>query len=152
MEGAGWEQKIQALTHILINPTTKPSLHSQMLISTQIPCYLNWDYPPLLCPESLKDPIFNLRWNLCLFLKRASRFGAPLTSWRSKCPYYQPPPLIFANGVEEAKWDDEGKRLYIRKRLSRKKLVSEVNPLIPVLLPNLLLLSSLFWNPFPEYD
>lgn len=151
MEGTTWEQKFQALTHILTNPTTTPSLHSQYFISTQIPCYLNWDYPPLLCPQ-YQHPTFNLRWGFSLFLKRVSRLGVPLTSWRSKCPYLQPPPLVLAKGVEEAKWDDEGKKQYLRKRLSRKKLQSEVNPWIPVLLPNLFLLSLLLWNPFPQYD
>ncbi|KNA13199.1 hypothetical protein SOVF_118880 [Spinacia oleracea] len=146
MEDTTWEQKFETLTHILTNPTTNPSLHSQYFIANQIPCYLNWDYPPLLCPK-YQHPTFNLRWAFSLFLKRASRLRV---SWRSKCPYSQPPPLILSNGVEEAKWDDEGKRLYFRKRVLRKKLQSEVNPVIPVLVPNILLLCLLFWDPFPQ--
>lgn len=150
MEDTTWEQRSQALTHILTSPTTNPSLHSQFFISTQIPCYLNWDYPPLLC--SKPHPQTYLRkWVFSLFLKRLSRLGQPLTSWRSKCPYYQPPPLILAKGVEEARWDDQGKKQYVRKRLARKRLRSEVHPLIPVMLPNILLFSLLLWNPFPEH-
>ncbi|THF97871.1 uncharacterized protein LOC114299149 [Camellia sinensis] len=150
MEETTWEQKIQALTHILTHPTTTPTLHSQLFISSQIPCYLNWDYPPLLCPKSTTTfPPLHLRWAFSLFLKRVSRFGLPHTSWRSKCPYQQPPPLILAKGLEEAKWDDEEKREYVRKRLRRKRVGSDVHPLIPILVPNLLLFSLLLWNPFP---
>lgn len=150
MENTRWEQRLQALTHILTtHPTTTPSLHSQFLISTQIPCYLSWDYPPILCPQSTTTfPPLQLRWAFSLFLKRVSRFGLPETSWRSKCPFQQPPPLILAKGVEEAQWGDEQKREYVRKRLRMKRRGTDVNPLIPVLVPNMLLLSLLFWNPF----
>ncbi|KAL5772352.1 hypothetical protein ACOSQ2_012276 [Xanthoceras sorbifolium] len=154
MEETTWEQRIQALTHILTSPTTTPSLHSQFFISTQIPCYLNWDYPPVLCtkPAAAGFPSLYLRWGFSLFLKRVSRFGLPHTSWRSKCPYQQPPPLILAEGVEEADWGDEQRREYVRRRLRRKRLGSDVNPLIPTVLPNLLLFSLLLWNPFPDND
>lgn len=93
-----------------------------------------------------------MRWGLSLFLKRVSTLGLPQTSWRSKCPYQQPPPLVLAKGVEEAKWEDEEIREYVKKRLKRKRLGSDMNPLIPTLLPNLVLFSLLLWNPFPEYD
>ncbi|PQQ19719.1 uncharacterized protein Pyn_30440 [Prunus yedoensis var. nudiflora] len=83
------------------------------------------------------------------FLKRVSRFGLPETSWRSKCPYHLPPPLILAKGTEEAQWGDEQKRENFRKRMRRKRLGGDVNPVLPILVPNLLLLSLLFWNPFP---
>lgn len=146
-----WEQRLEALTHVLTSPTTSPSLHSQLFISAQIPCYLNWDYPPILCnkPSSKAFPSLHLRWGISLFLKRVSRFGLPQTSWRSKCPFQQPPPLILAKGVEEAQWGEEQRREYFRKRLRRKRLVSDVNPLIPLLLPNMLLFSLLLWNPYP---
>ncbi|KAL3851347.1 hypothetical protein ACJIZ3_013229 [Penstemon smallii] len=122
MEDTSWEEKLHAMTHILTNPTTSPPLHSQLFIATQIPCYLNWDYPPLLCH----------------------------TSWRSKCPYQIPPPLILANGVEEARWDDEEeKRKYVRKRFTRKRIGSNVHPFIPFIVPNILLLCVLFWDPIP---
>ncbi|KAK9267354.1 hypothetical protein L1049_009779 [Liquidambar formosana] len=146
MEDTTWEQRLQALTHILTYPTTTPPLHSQLFVSTQIPCYLNWDYPPLLCKKS---PYLHLRWGFSLFLKRVSRFGLPETSWRSKCPYHQPPPLILAKGVEEAQWGDEQKREYVRKRLRRKRLTSDIHPLIPFLVPNFSLFALLLWNPFP---
>ncbi|EXC30571.1 hypothetical protein L484_015063 [Morus notabilis] len=146
-----WEQRHQALTHILTSPTRRPPLYSQFFISTQIPCYLNWDYPPVLCTKSSKTfPSLHLRWGISLFLKRVSNSGPPETSWRSKCPYLQPPPLVLAKGLEEAQWGDEQRRLYFRKRLRRKRLKSDVNPLIPFLVPNLLLFSLLLWDPFPS--
>jgi hypothetical protein len=153
MEDTTWEQRLQALTHLLTSPTTTPPLYSQFFISTQIPCYLKWDYPPILCAKDTKTfPSLLLRWGFSLFLKRASRLGCPETSWRSKCPYQQPPPLILAKGLEEAQWGDEQRREYARKRLRRKKLVSNVNPFIPILVPNLLLFSLMLWNPFPDLD
>ncbi|GMN50739.1 hypothetical protein TIFTF001_019896 [Ficus carica] len=149
-EDITWEQRHQALTHILTSPTTSPPLQSQLFISTQIPCYLHWDYPPLLCKESSKSfPSLHWRWGFSLFLKRALRFGLPLTSWRSKCPYLQPPPLILARGLEEAQWGDQQRRLFFRKRLRRRRLQSNVHPLIPILLPNFFLFSLLLWDPFP---
>ncbi|KAJ0018951.1 hypothetical protein Pint_10518 [Pistacia integerrima] len=128
MDDTTWEQKLQALTHILTSPTTSPSLYSQFFISTQIPCYINWDYPPILCNKPTFPPP------------------------SSECPYQQPPPLILAKGVEEAQWGDAQKREYVRMRLRRKRLGTDVNPLIPTLLPNLLLFSLLLWNPFPVDD
>ncbi|KAK8551517.1 hypothetical protein V6N13_119975 [Hibiscus sabdariffa] len=154
MEEATWEQKLQALTHILTSPTTSPPLHSQLFISTQVPCFLNWDFPPILCnkPKSDAFPSLHLKWGFSLFLKRVSRLGLPETSWRSKCPYSQPPPLILAKGVDEAQWGDAQKREYVRKRLRRKRLGSDVNPLIPILIPDFLLFSMLLFNPFPLKD
>lgn len=154
MEKTSWVQRLNALTHILTNPTTTPPLHSQLFIATQIPCYLNWDYPPLLCPQSstaaaafaLSPPPL-MRWAFSQFLKRARRFGLPETSWRSKCPYQLPPPLVLAKGMEEARWGEEERINYVRTRLRRKRLGSNVNPLIPIIVPNLLLFSLLFWDP-----
>ncbi|KAJ8761132.1 hypothetical protein K2173_000811 [Erythroxylum novogranatense] len=153
MEDTTWEQRTQALTHILTSPTTSPSLYSQFFIATQIPCYLHWDYPPILCTkDSTVFPSLNLRWGFSLFLKRLCRFGLPQTSWRSRCPYQQPPPLILAIGLEEAQWGDEQRRDYVRKRLKRKRAYPNVHPLIPILVPNLFLFSLLLLNPFPEFD
>lgn len=153
MEDATWEQRLQALTHVLTSPTTTPPLYSQLFISRQIPCYLNWEYPPILCTKGTRIfPSLHLRWGFSLFLKRASRLGLPETSWRSKCPYQQPPPLILAKGVEEAQWGDEQKREYFRKRIRRKKLLSNIHPSIPILVPNLFLFSLLLWNPFPDLE
>lgn len=141
-----WEQKIQALTHILIHPTTTPTLHSQFLISSLIPNYRNWDFPPLSSP----NPSLNFSFAISLFLKRVSRLGLSPSSWRAKCPYQQPPPLVLARGVEEAKWGDEDRKLYVRMRLRRKRVGSTVHPLIPFLLPNMFLLSLLLWDPYPS--
>lgn len=138
-----WEQRHHALTHILTHPpTTTPSLHSQFFISTQIPStYLhfhsNSDYPPLFNHQ--------FRWAFRLFLRRVSRLEA---SWRAKCPYQQPPPLVLAKGVQPPKWGDEDKREYVKKRLRRKRLGNHLNPWIPILLPNLILFSFLLWDPF----
>ncbi|KAL6005993.1 hypothetical protein ACLOJK_040038 [Asimina triloba] len=150
MEETSWEQRIHAVTCILTHPTTTPSLHSQLLISTQIPCYLTWDYPPFLCSRNRATPIpLLLRWGISLFFKRLSRFCLPETSWRSKCPFQQPPPLILAAGIDPAppQWSDELRREYVRKRLRRKRLVSDVPPFIPFVVPNLLLFLLLLWNP-----
>ncbi|KAK6264687.1 hypothetical protein QQP08_020155 [Theobroma cacao] len=154
MDDTTWEQKLQALTHILTSPTTSPPLHSQFFISSQIPCYLNWDYPPVLCnkPNTDRFPSLHLKWGFSIFLKRVSTLGLPETSWRSKCPYHQPPPLILAKGVEEAQWDDGQKRVYVRKRLRRKLRGSDIQPWIPILIPDLLLFSLLLFNPFPLND
>lgn len=148
MEDTTWDQRIQALTHIILNPTTKPSFESQIFISNQIPCYLNWDYPPILCTKRTFPSVY-LKWAFSVYLKRVSRLGAPETSWRSKCPYQQPPPLILAKGVEEAQWGDEERRQYVRKRFKRRHFGSDVNPFIPFIVPNILLFSLLFYNPFP---
>lgn len=151
MEGT-WEQRIHALTHIITSPTTSPPLHSQFFIATQVPCYIHWDYPPILCTKSSK--IFqsiHLKWAFLTFLERVSRFNLPKTSWRSKCPYQIPPPVILAKGVEEAQWGEAERREYVRKRFRRKRLGSKVNPLIPILIPNLFLFCLLFWDPVPEY-
>lgn len=149
MEDTTWEQKLQALTHILLNPTKAPSLSSQLFISNQIPCYLNWEYPPLLCNKE-QFPSLHFRWGFSLFLKRVFKLGYPETSWRSKCPFHQPPPLILAKGVEEPQWGQQQRIDYVRKRLRRKRLGSDVHPLIPILIPNMLLFSLLFWDPYRD--
>lgn len=150
MDDTTWEERLYAVTHILTSPTISPPLHSQFFISTQIPCYLNWDYPPVLCTKSTNFPSFHLRFGISIFLKRFSRLGLPEISWRSQCPFQQPPPLILAKGVDEAQWGEEERRKYLRKRLRKKRLVSDIHPLTPILIPNILLLSLLLWNPFPS--
>ncbi|KAI4306448.1 hypothetical protein L6164_029723 [Bauhinia variegata] len=148
MEDTTWEQRLEAITHILTNPTRTPNLHSQFFIANQIPCYLNWDYPPILCSQSSS---LHPRWTFSLFLRRVFRLGPPQTSWRSKCPFQQPPPLILAKGVEQPEWDAPQRIAYAKKRLARKPLqLNMINPLIPVVIPNLLLFSLLLWNPFPD--
>lgn len=151
MDKTSWEQKLHALTHILTSPTNSPPLHSQLFVATQIPCYLNWDYPPLLCRRPASPPPL-IAWAFSHFIKRARRFGLPETSWRSKCPYQLPPPLILAKGVAEAEWGPEERTRYVRSRFKRKRLGINVHPSIPILLPNLFLLSLLFWDPISLQD
>ncbi|KAJ8643301.1 hypothetical protein MRB53_005049 [Persea americana] len=76
-------------------------------------------------------------------------FGFPETSWRCKCPFQQPPPLMLAVGVEPApsQFGDEQRMEYLRKRLTRKRLRSSILPVIPFIVPNMLLLLLLMWNP-----
>lgn len=154
MEEASWPQKLEALTHALVCPSSAPALSSQFFMAAQIPCYLNWEYPPILCPKPSLFPFLSLhlQWGFSLFLRRVSRFGLPKTSWRSKCPFQQPPPLILAKSLDAAQWGDEQRRNYVRMRLRRKRLGSDVNPLIPIMVPNLLLFSLLLWNPLSSTD
>ncbi|XXG45934.1 hypothetical protein AAC387_Pa02g0891 [Persea americana] len=148
MEESTWEQRFHVLTHILTHQTTSPSLHSQLFVSTYIPCYLTWDFPPFLCNRKSRIPLL-FQWGLSLFFKRVSRFGFPETSWRCKCPFQQPPPLMLAVGVEPApsQFGDEQRMEYLRKRLTRKRLRSSILPVIPFIVPNMLLLLLLMWNP-----
>ncbi|KAM2830953.1 hypothetical protein PS2_036443 [Malus domestica] len=108
MENTTWEQKLNALTHILGNPTTAPSLHSQLVIATQ----------NLLLPQL------------------------------SKCPYHHPPPLVLAKGGEEAQWGEDQRIERFKKRMRRKRLGSDVNPVHGILAPNMLLFSLLLWKPY----
>ncbi|CAN8287560.1 unnamed protein product [Cochlearia groenlandica] len=147
-EETKWEDRIQAMAHILTSQTTNPSLHSQFLIGSLIPSYISWDYPPVYSHH--QNHLLIRRWWLSQFIKRVSRLGLEDTSWRSNCPYYQPPATVMAVGVEEGKWGREERREYARKRFKRKKIVSDVNPFLPLILPNLLLFTLLFWDPIPE--
>ncbi|KAI6703713.1 hypothetical protein NL676_012849 [Syzygium grande] len=106
--------------------------------------------PPLPLPSPSSHDLLLLRWSLSLFLRRLPRLGLPETSWRCKCPYQQPPPPVLAEGVGEARWGDAERRECFGRRLRRRRLGSEVNPLVPILVPNLLLFSLLLWDPFPE--
>ncbi|KAJ0987018.1 hypothetical protein J5N97_005401 [Dioscorea zingiberensis] len=142
---SSWEQKLQALTHILIHPTSTPSLHSQFFIASRVPCFLHWDYPPFLC--SPKPPI--LRWSLSLFLSRIPTFGRPRFSWRSSCPFLQPPPPFVSPAAAPAppRWGSEERRDWVRRRLRRGQLGLRVHPLVAVSVPNLLLLALLLYDP-----
>ncbi|KAK7412379.1 hypothetical protein VNO78_03835 [Psophocarpus tetragonolobus] len=141
MEESTWEQRVEALTHILTSPTGRPSLDSQWFIGTQMPCYLNWDYPPFLCTSN--RGLIN-KWLLNRVLGRR-----PPPSWRSKCPFHQPPPLILAHGLHPPLWSPLQRRAFVRNRFSRPRR-KHINPLFPILIPNLFLFSLLIWNPFPH--
>ncbi|KZV51119.1 hypothetical protein F511_01911 [Dorcoceras hygrometricum] len=137
MENNSWEQKMIALTHILTTPTTSPHLHYQLFIATQLPCYLHCH--PSSAP-AFTPPL--LKWAISRSIERISRSGLHQASWRSICP----------PGVEEPRWSDEEKRRYVWKRFTRKRLGCDVNPWIPIVIPNMLLLSLLLWDPIPLDD
>ncbi|KAL4643994.1 hypothetical protein ACB092_02G131500 [Castanea dentata] len=64
-----------------------PPLHSRFFVSTQVPCYLNWDY---ISTNPLQQvPSLHLRWGgISLFLKRVFiKFRLPETSSRFNCPF-----------------------------------------------------------------
>lgn len=154
MEEAGaqrptWLQRMHALTHVLTHTTATPSLHSQLFVATQVPCFLSWDYPPFLCspPPSAFPPL--LRWSIGLFLRRASRLCLPASSWRSKCPFQQPPPLVLSRAVDPPppRWGPEERRECFRKRLRRGRIGLRVPPFLAFAIPNIALLSLLLWDP-----
>ncbi|ERN15451.1 hypothetical protein AMTRI_Chr05g59250 [Amborella trichopoda] len=147
-----WEQRSNALTHILTLPTTQPSLSSQFFVSSCIPCFINWDYPPIFCNKP-KNQCLSLHWKwaFSLFLRKLANLGLPQTSWRSKCPFTQPPPLVLAKGAEPPplKMGPEEKREIYRKILRRKRWVKKVPSIIPFLVPNLSLFLMLLYDPLP---
>ncbi|TXG47461.1 hypothetical protein EZV62_026755 [Acer yangbiense] len=143
------EDRLEALLIIEFHHETLHCLVSKFSSSRRCPSF-GYNSLMIFCPYDF--PSLYLRWGFSLFLKRVSRLGLPHTSWRSKCQYQQPPPLILAKGVEEAEWGDEQRREYVRKRMRRRRLGINVNPLIATVLPNLLLLSLLLWNPFHDND
>ncbi|XP_039146893.1 LOW QUALITY PROTEIN: uncharacterized protein LOC120284164 [Dioscorea cayenensis subsp. rotundata] len=140
-----WEQKLQALTHILTHPTSTPSLHSQLFIASRVPCFLFWDYPPFLC--SPNPPM--LHWVLSLFFSRVSTFGLPAFSWRSSCPFLQPPPPFLSPAVVTApvRWGSEERRDWARRRLRRGQLGLRLHPFVVISVPNLVLLALLLYDP-----
>ncbi|CAL9120906.1 unnamed protein product [Musa textilis] len=147
-----WEQRMHTLTHILTHPTTAPSLHSQLFVAAHVPCFLSWDYPPFLCrpaPLAAGFPPPLLRWSLAIFLRRSSRLGLPASSWRAKCPFQQPPPLVLSSAVDPPppRWGPEERRESVRKRLRRGRIGVRVSPVLAFAVPNLALLSLLFWEP-----
>ncbi|PKA67142.1 hypothetical protein AXF42_Ash004634 [Apostasia shenzhenica] len=141
-----WGDCIDTLTHILTYPTTTPSLHSQLFVASRVPCFLRWDYPPFLCPDP--TPTI-LRWAEGLFRRRVAKFGRLQASWRSKCPFQQPPPLVLSTAVKPAppRWMPENLREHFRQRIQRGRLGLRVSPLLVVTVPNLLLLLLLFCDP-----
>ncbi|CAN6276009.1 unnamed protein product [Urochloa humidicola] len=98
-----WSQRAEALTHILTHPSHSPSLHSQLLVASRVPCPPPGPtpYPPFLCPGGAGASL--LRWALAsVFLPRAARLGLPPSSWRSRCPFQLPPPLVPSSAIEPA--------------------------------------------------
>ncbi|WOL12351.1 hypothetical protein Cni_G21117 [Canna indica] len=144
-------QRFHVLTHILTYPTTAPSLHSQLFVASQVPCFLSWEYPPFLCRQAAATfPSPLLRWSVALFLRRASRLCLAASSWRSKCPFQQPPPLVLSSAVDPPppRLGPEERRERFRKRLRRGRIGIRVPEVLAFAVPNLALLSLLLWDPF----
>lgn len=141
-----WPDRIETLSYILTHQTLAPSLHSQFFVSLRVPCFLDWSFPPFLCPS----PNALRSWSLSFFLSRASRLGLPRTTWRSLCPFQQPPPCLLSSGVDPApeRWGPEERRAYARKRLRRRPFGVRVPQFLLFALPNLALLSLLLFDPF----
>jgi len=114
-----WAQRTEALTHILTHPSHSPSLHSQLFLASRVPCPGSASsYPPFLCPGASL-----LRWALAsVFLPRAARLGLPPSSWRSRCPFQLPPPLVPSAAIEPApeRWGDAELAAYARRRRARR--------------------------------
>ncbi|RLM75194.1 uncharacterized protein C2845_PM15G11650 [Panicum miliaceum] len=118
-----WAQRAEALTHILIHPSHSPSLHSQLFLASRVPCPPSGpgsttSYPPFLCPGASL-----LRWALAsVFLPRAARLCLPPSSWRSRCPFQLPPPLVPSAAIEPApeRWGDAELAAYARRRRARR--------------------------------
>ncbi|CAN6239829.1 unnamed protein product [Urochloa humidicola] len=118
-----WAQRAEALTHILTHPSHSPSLHSQLLLASRVPCPPPGPtpYPPFLCPGAGGASLF--RWALAsVFLPRATRLGLPPSSWRSRCPFQLPPPLVPSAAIEPApeRWGDAELTAYARRRRARR--------------------------------
>ncbi|PUZ47612.1 hypothetical protein GQ55_7G180300 [Panicum hallii var. hallii] len=118
-----WAQRAEALTHILTHPSHSPSLHSQLFLASRVPCPPSGpgstaSYPPFLCPGASL-----LRWALTsVFLPRAARLCLPPSSWRSRCPFQLPPPLVPSAAIEPApeRWGDAELSAYARRRRARR--------------------------------
>ncbi|KAG0457641.1 hypothetical protein HPP92_022531 [Vanilla planifolia] len=139
-----WKDRIETLTHILMHPTTTPSLHSQLFVAARVPCFIRWDYPPFLCSDG-SLPL--LRWSCALLFRRLTGIGQPArSSWRSKCPFQQPPPLVLSSAEQMApsRWTPEELRARLRRRIQRGRLGLRVPPMLAVGLPILFLLRWFF--------
>ena len=118
-----WSQRAEALTHILTHPSHAPSLHSQFFVASRVPCPprglgSSTPYPPFLCPGASL-----LRWALVsVFLPRVARLCLPPSSWRSRCPFQLPPPLVPSAAIEPApeRWADAELRDYAHRRRARR--------------------------------
>ncbi|KAJ3680123.1 hypothetical protein LUZ60_016401 [Juncus effusus] len=140
-----WPNRFETLTHVLTHQTLSPSLHSQHFVSLRAPCFLNWSYPPFLCPSPL--PLF--KFSFSLYLSRLSRLGLPHTTWRSLCPFQQPPPVIISSGVDPGpeRLGVEERREYARRRIRRKRWSgNEVGGVLLLIVPNIAALSLVVFN------
>ncbi|XP_051217817.1 uncharacterized protein [Lolium perenne] len=114
-----WARRSEALTHILTDPSHSPSLHSQLFLASRVPCPPGGSsYPPFLCPGASL-----LRWALAsVFIPRAARLGLPPSSWRSRCPFQLPPPVVPSTAIEPApeRWGEAELRGYAQRRRARR--------------------------------
>ncbi|CAA6671332.1 unnamed protein product [Spirodela intermedia] len=140
MEETGWEERVRAVTHLLTSPPSEvaaPPLHSQVFLAATAPSYLLRATPLLLS------------WSVAFFLSSLGRHRPYAASWRSKCPFQEPPPLVVSAAVEPAppRRTPEEMRTYFRRRLRRRRPGVEVPALVAVVGPNMLLFSLLLWDP-----
>ncbi|KAF8715067.1 hypothetical protein HU200_027614 [Digitaria exilis] len=152
-----WAQRAEALTHILTHPSHSPSLHSQLFVASRVPCPPSGPgsttpYPPFLCPGASL-----LRWALAsVFLPRAARLCLPPSSWRSRCPFQLPPPLVPSVGIEPApeRWGDAELAAYARRRRARRGPLTARPPVsvagvvfvtVPCVVITVAAIRELFW-------
>ncbi|KAK3144488.1 hypothetical protein QOZ80_4AG0313710 [Eleusine coracana subsp. coracana] len=99
----------------------EPKTRTQLFLASRVPCpggTASYSYPPFLCPGASL-----LRWALsAVFLPRAARLGLPPSSWRSRCPFQLPPPLVPSAGIEPApeRWTEAELSAYARRRRARR--------------------------------
>lgn len=148
-----WAERTEALTHILTHPSHSPSLHSQLFLASRVPCPPRGSsYPPFLCPGASL-----LQWALTsVFLPRAARLGLPPSSWRSRCPFQLPPPLVPSAGIEPApeRWGEAELRGYAQRRRARRgpmrtrppvSMAGVVLTTVPNIVIIVVIMRELFW-------
>ncbi|KAL5213989.1 hypothetical protein ABZP36_003141 [Zizania latifolia] len=143
-----WSQRTEALNHILTHPSYSPSLHSQLFLASRVPCPPPGStYPPFLCPGA-----GILRWALAsIFLPRVARLCLPPSSWRSRCPFQLPPPLVPSAAIEPApeRWSKAELQGYARRRRARRgpmrarPLPSVVGAVLTIM-PNVVIVVAIF--------
>ncbi|XP_015691737.2 uncharacterized protein LOC102721636 [Oryza brachyantha] len=148
-----WPERAEALTHVLTNPSHSPSLHSQLFLASRVPCPpAGSTYPPFLCPGAGL-----LRWALAsVFLPRVARLCLPPSSWRSRCPFQLPPPIVSSIGIEQApeRWSEAELRAYARRQRvlrgpMRARPPHSVAGAVLTIVPNVVIVAAvireLFW-------
>ncbi|CAM0904205.1 unnamed protein product [Alopecurus aequalis] len=148
-----WAQRTEALTHILTDPSHSPSLHSQLFLASRVPCPPRGSsYPPFLCPGASL-----LRWAFTsVFLPRVARLSLPPSSWRSRCPFQLPSPLVPSTAIEPApeRWGEAELRGYAQRRRARRGPMKARPPVsvagvVLTTVPNIVIIAvivrELFW-------
>ncbi|KAF0913077.1 hypothetical protein E2562_020230 [Oryza meyeriana var. granulata] len=148
-----WPQRAEALTHILTHPSYSPSLHSQLFLASRVPCPPPGStYPPFLCSGAGL-----LRWALTsVFLPRVARLCLPPSSWRSRCPFQLPPPIVPSAAIEPApeRWSEAELQGYARRQRAqrgpmRARPPHSVAGAVLTIVPNVVIVAAvireLFW-------